>query len=205
MEFLKYIVVIIVGYLMGCIQSSYLIGRKNKIDIREHGSKNAGASNAFMVLGWKKGALVALIDILKAAIPVFVVTQIFPDSSLLAMTCGVAAVLGHIFPVFLGFRGGKGTACIIGMALGLNPIIFIVAIIAIVLVTIITDYVAIGTLVLLISFLVTLIILDYSMAAIFLFAAIAIINMYLHIPNFKRIKQGTETGLRSVLKKRKKD
>lgn len=201
MEFLKYIIIIIVGYLMGNIQSSYIIGKLNNIDIREHGSKNAGASNVVMTLGWKKGVLTGVLDILKAAVPVFIVTLVFPDNDLLSMTCGAAVVLGHIFPVFLGFKGGKGTASIVGIALGLNPFIFLIIGLVIVILTIVTDYIAIGTLVMLVSFILCLIFYDYSIAVISLFTATALLNMYLHIPNFKSIRNGTESGLRDALKK----
>lgn len=205
MKFLLYAVIIVVGYFIGCIQSAYIVGRMNKIDIRKHGSNNSGASNVFMVLGWKKGVVVGLIDILKATIPVFIITRIFPNDSVLAISCGIAVVLGHIFPVFLKFKGGKGTASIIGMTLGLNPIIFLIAFAAILIVTIISDYIAIGTLAMLVSVLVALIVFDYNTVTILLFIAIAVINICLHIINFKRIIKGTESRLRGVLKKQKKE
>lgn len=198
MELLVYVIVIVVGYIMGCIQSSYIIGRMHKIDIREHGSKNAGASNVFMVLGWKRGVLVGVIDILKAAIPVFIITLVFPDNDLLAVAGGVSVVLGHIYPVFLRFKGGKGTASIVGISLGLNPILFLISGLVIVIVTIISDYIAIGTLIMLFVTLVSLILFGFSTAAIYLFTAIAALNIYKHIPNLKHIKDGTETRFKSV-------
>lgn len=202
MEVLFYFIVIIVGYFMGCIQSSYIIGRMNKIDIREHGSKNAGASNAFMTLGWKKGVLVGVIDILKAAIPVFIVTLVFPGNDILAMACGASVVLGHIFPVFMGFRGGKGTASIAGTMMGLNPILLVIGGLVIILVTIITDYIALGTLVMMATLIICLFIFDYSLWAILIFVGIVLLNLYLHLPNFKRIKNGSETSFKSAFKKK---
>lgn len=202
MKILFYFIVIIVGYIMGCIQSSYIIGRMNKIDIREHGSKNAGASNAFMTLGWKKGVLVGVIDILKAAIPVFIVTLVFPGNDILAMACGASVVLGHIFPVFMGFRGGKGTASIVGTMMGLNPILLVIGGLVIILVTIISDYIAIGTFFMLISLLICLIIFDYSLVAILIFIGIVLLILCLHLPNFKRIRGGNETSFKSAFKKK---
>lgn len=205
MDFWIYVIVIIVGYLLGCIQSSYIIGRMSNIDIREHGSKNAGASNAVMTLGWKKGIIVGLVDILKAAIPVFILTRIFPEQNALAMACGVAVVVGHIFPVFMKFKGGKGTASIIGTLLGLNPLFFVVGGLFILAVTLITDFIAIGTLAMHISLLVSLIVFNYNFAVIWIFVAIVILNLSLHIPNFKRIKEGSESRFSGAFKKKSTD
>ena len=183
---------------MGCIQSSYIFGRLSKIDIREHGSKNAGASNAYMVLGWKKGVMVALIDILKSAIPVLIVRLIFKDD-ILAMTCGVGATLGHIFPAFMGFKGGKGTASIAGMMLGINPLFFIIVGATILIVSFISNYIVIGTLALHIASLITLVRFGFGAVPIVIYIILSIINMILHIPNFRRVLDGSETKFRDVL------
>lgn len=204
MGILVYIIVVIVGYFMGCIQSAYIIGRFSKIDIREHGSKNAGASNAFMILGWKKGLLVGVIDILKAAIPVFIVNMLFPENRLLALLCGLAVVIGHVFPVFLKFRGGKGTASIVGTMLGLHPILFVVAGLVIVIVSFISNYMAVGTLAMLISILVTMYLLNFDMISIGLFFVITLLSISKHMENFIKIKNGNESKLRSVIKKQAK-
>lgn len=201
MEFLTYLIVIIIGYLLGCIQSAYIIGRMSKIDIREHGSKSAGASNAFMTLGWKKGVIVGLIDILKAAIPVFIVTKLFPGNTILALVCGIAVVLGHVFPVFLGFKGGKGTASIVGITLGLNIVMFVIAGLIIIIITIITDYIALGTVAMLVSILAMFAIRNFGLISIILFMSVMALSFYKHWINFKRIKNGTESKLRSVISK----
>lgn len=205
MEILYYIIVIVVGYFFGCLQSSYIIGKMNQIDIREHGSKNAGASNAFTVMGWKKGVLVGVIDILKCAIPVFIVRQIFPDSSLIAVMCGVSVVLGHVFPVFMGFRGGKGTASIVGLALGLHPLLFVVGGLAILAGTFLTDYIAIGTVLMLITISVWMMIFDFQIAAQVLFACVILLSLYKHYPNFRRILGHTETKISEAFSSQKKD
>jgi len=196
-----YLVVIAVGYFMGCIQSSYIIGRMEKIDIREYGSNNAGASNAFMVLGWKKGVIVGVIDILKSAIPVFIVTLIFKENDAIAMTCGVATTVGHIFPIFMGFRGGKGTASIAGTFLGLNPLIFVIVAVTIMLISFISNYIAVGTFALHIAAIICLITFGFSTAAIWIYVCVMCLNLFLHYPNFRRILKGKETKFRSVFKK----
>ena len=195
MNILYYVLVVIVCYLLGCIQSAYIIGRLRKIDIREHGSKNAGASNAFTVMGWKSGVAVGLIDIFKCAIPVFILTLIFPDDTLIQVVGGVSVVLGHVFPVFLGFRGGKGTASLVGMALGLHPMLFVVAGLAILAGTFISDYIAIGTVFMLIVILSWMIVFDFNLFALVLFSFVILLSLYKHSVNFRRIYNHTETKI----------
>ena len=192
MEVLYYVLVVVVCYLMGCIQSAYIIGKLRKIDIREHGSKNAGASNAFTVMGWKTGVIVGLIDIFKCAVPVFILTLLFPDNTLIQVVGGVSVVLGHVFPVFMGFRGGKGTASLVGMALGLNPLLFVVAGVAILAGTFITDYIAIGTVIMLLAILTWMIVFDYHVLALIIYSCIILLSLYKHYVNFKRIYNRTE-------------
>ena len=126
------IVTCVIGYLMGTIQPAYLIGKLKGIDIREHGSKNAGAANTSMTLGWGLGFLTALLDILKAAAAVHLVrcfltsepfNLITPESfTFLPFLGGAMAVLGHNYPFYMKFKGGKGTACAMGLMFGFDPL-----------------------------------------------------------------------------------
>jgi len=201
MDILYYFIVLIVCYFLGCIQSAYIIGKfMKKIDIREHGSKNAGASNAFTIMGWKTGVVVAVVDILKCAIPVFILKLLFPDNTLIQVLGGVSVVLGHVFPVFMGFRGGKGTASLMGMALGLHPMLFVVAGLAIIAGSFLSDYIAIGTVVTLLAILTWMIVFDFSMFAIIIYSMIILLSLYKHYVNFKRIYYRTETKMSDVFK-----
>ena len=111
----------LIGYLLGCIQSAYILGRlAGKIDIREHGSGNAGASNITSTLGLKFGVIVGLVDILKGFFAVQIVRWIYPGNLELAYLAGLMAIVGHMFPFFLKFRGGKGVATLAGMMFGVN-------------------------------------------------------------------------------------
>ncbi len=115
------IIAILIGYAFGCIQSAYFLSKMfGKMDIREHGSGNAGASNITAIMGLKYGFFVALIDILKGIFAVLVVKWIFPNIPDLAYLSGIMAIIGHIFPFYLKFRGGKGVATLVGMMIGLN-------------------------------------------------------------------------------------
>jgi len=117
----KTIIAILIGYAFGCIQSAYFFSKiVGKMDIREHGSGNAGASNITTIMGVKFGFIVGLVDVLKGIFAVLVVKWIYPDSPDLAYLSGIMAILGHIFPFYLKFRGGKGVATLVGMMFGLN-------------------------------------------------------------------------------------
>jgi glycerol-3-phosphate acyltransferase PlsY len=141
------------AYLMGSIPTSVWIGKSfYGIDVREHGSKNAGATNTFRVLGPKAGIPVFIIDVVKGWIPVFIalnVMNIFPvsaDSFLIPIILGIVAVTGHIFPVFAKFKGGKGVATMLGITIALHPIAAGVCALLFFLILIITKYVSFGSL-----------------------------------------------------------
>ena len=118
------ILALLIGYIFGCFQTSYFISMKfKKKDIRDIGSGNAGASNITSEMGWTFGILTGFCDILKAYLPVKIIIIIFTnplyqlDYMILA---GTGAILGHIFPFFINFHGGKGIACYIGMLIGVD-------------------------------------------------------------------------------------
>ena len=208
MNLLQGVSSLIIGYLFGCFQTSYFISRmvSNK-DIREMGSGNAGASNVTSELGWKYGILTGVLDVLKAFIPTQLVIYIFPETFQqldIMILSGTGAVLGHIYPFFLDFRGGKGVACYIGMLLGVNWQIGIIVIIGLILITIITDYVSIGSILL---YIIIPILAyssgNYSIIVVRCTVVLCIVGIIKHWINVQRIMNGEETGLRSVFKKNK--
>lgn len=193
----------LIGYVFGCFQTAYLVGKyAKKIDIRKHGSNNAGASNVTQVLGWKFGVITAVSDILKAALAVFLVSYIYPGSETLLFIAGSAAILGHNYPINLGLKGGKGTASFIGMMMGIDFKIALASAVAIVLVTIITDYIAIGTFAMYGTALILIIFTGYNPISIAIILILFILCIYKHMPNIKRILNGTEKGLRETAKKK---
>ena len=198
---------LLLGYLFGCFQTSYFISRLVlKKDIRNLGSGNAGASNVTSELGWKYGIITGLLDLLKAYIPTQFIIYIYPNTQFsieLMVFAGTGAFLGHIYPFFLNFRGGKGVACYIGMLLAIDPIIGIFAILGIIFLTFITDYVTIGSLALFIVIpIITYLCGKYSTLVIMCTCIIFIIGLIKHWINIKRIYKGEEVGLKSVLYKR---
>ena len=196
---------LLIGYLFGCFQTSYFISKMvSQKDIREIGSGNAGASNVTSELGWKYGILTGFADVLKAYIPTQIVLYIFPGAyqplDLMALA-GTGAVLGHIYPFFLDFRGGKGVACYIGMLLAIDWQIGVIVIICLVLLTIITDYVAVASISLYIIIPLLAYYSKYSDVVIGCAVILFVVGMIKHWINVQRILGGTETGLRSVFKK----
>ena len=207
MNFIQGISSLLIGYLFGCFQTSYFISKLvSKKDIREMGSGNAGASNVTSELGWKYGILTGVVDVLKAFIPAQLVLASFPEvvqqDNIIALA-GTGAVLGHIYPFFLDFRGGKGVACYIGMLLAINWQIGFAVIIGLILITIITDYVSVGS----ISLYTIIPILAYTSGANPIVIRCAVVLFFVgiikHWINIQRMINGTETGLRSVFKQNK--
>ncbi len=207
MNTFQFISAILIGYLFGCFQTSYFISKKfGEKDIRDMGSGNAGASNVTSEMGWKFGILTGISDVLKAYIPVKLIVLIFPTSlqqvELMAIT-GIGALLGHIYPFFMNFRGGKGIACYIGLLLAINWQIGLTAIMMLILLTVITDYVSVGSIFL---YLIVPILAYYkgsSNIVVGCSGILLIVGIIKHWINVQRILNGKETGLRSVFKKNK--
>ncbi len=151
---------LVVGYLFGMIQTAYLYGRMKGIDIREHGSGNAGTTNTLRVLGKKAGLIVFLGDLAKTIIPVlavgFIIRAYLPEYEdyvfLLRLYTGFGAILGHNFPFYLGFKGGKGIAATGGMILGFYWPFIIMGLASFFGVFFITHYVSLGSIVLMGAF-----------------------------------------------------
>ena len=142
---MKYILVVALGYLLGCSNMAKYIAAMKKVDLSAGGSGNPGASNAVILMGWGAGVLVAIHDIGKAALAVILARLMFPGAPLIGAAAGVAAVLGHIYPFWMKFKGGKGFASYLGMTIALNWKFAIVVLLLVAVVTLITDYIVAAT------------------------------------------------------------
>lgn len=204
------IVVFIIGYSIGNIQTSYLLGKLlYKVDIRTLGHGNAGASNALVSFGFKFGLLVAFVDVAKGLISILIIRYFYqvgfnPDEAMLLYVNGYAAILGHIFPVIMRFKGGKGTATLIGVLLGFNPIYGVSAMLIVIGVTFLTDYVAISTAVLVISVIGLTVFKQMGTAPIIISIVGAAISLFKHRKNYVRITKNEEGRLSHALEKMKK-
>lgn len=206
----SYLIIIIIGYLFGCLQWSYFISKGIfKTDIRSLGGGNAGASNTVVSLGWKWGVLVALLDILKAIASIAIVRYLFKlaiiEGNILHLYLnGLFVILGHDYPFFMGFKGGKGTASLLGMTMAIDYRLGALGFLVILLVTVLTDYIALGTLSLVTFFILGTIYLKFGFIPVIITIIIASLSFYHHIPNLKAIKNKEEKGLREALRKRSK-
>lgn len=195
---INYIFTILLGYLLGTSSMSFYLMKWKHLELRNSGSKNLGASNTVLVMGWKYGILVAIHDIGKAALAVLLARYLFPSLTYAGFAAGTAAVLGHIFPFYLKFKGGKGFASYIGMTLALNWKLAIVILILIVLATLITDYIVAGTTltVLFVPIYYAVTTLNWIIPAILCVGSFVI--LYKHRLNYVRILNGTEFRFRNV-------
>ena len=122
---MSYFFCVLIGYFFGCISPSYIIGKLKRTDLRRLGTKNLGASNAFLQLGRAAGAFVMLFDIFKSLFAVILCGALFSELELSGLVAGSACVLGHNYPFYLGFKGGKGLASYAGLVLGISPPLFL--------------------------------------------------------------------------------
>ncbi len=201
---MAYLFVIFFGYLLGCSNLAYYLSRAAKRDIRQDGSGNLGASNATILFGWKAGVAVALHDIGKACLAVLLAKWLLPDLEYAGAAAGVAAVLGHIFPFYLKFKGGKGTASFFGLAVALNWKLALAAAVVLLLAAILTDYIVIGTFGAIVTVPVYLGFFanNLLLAAIVFIASLTI--FWKHQENIGRMRRKEEIGLRSTLRGEKR-
>ncbi len=197
-----HILLALIAYLLGSIPTSYWIGKIFfQIDIRNHGSGNAGATNTLRVLGWKVALPVLILDILKGYFAVklylFLPEALISQWPYIPLIYGILAVIGHIFPIFAGFRGGKGVATTSGVLLAVNPYALLICLAVFLLFVIVTRMVSAGSV--LGAFSLPFLFSFYfypSDPYYFAFSLmIFILVVYKHFSNIKRIIQGTENKL----------
>lgn len=145
------LVCLLIGYVFGCFQTSYIYGRMHGIDIRQHGSGNAGTTNSLRVLGKKAGAIVLFCDIMKTGLAITLARFLFKEQYgdiiyLLSIYAAAGCILGHNFPFYLGFKGGKGIACTAGLILFFHPYLILPQVITFFGTFLITHYVSLGSL-----------------------------------------------------------
>lgn len=204
------IVALLIGYLAGNFQTGYFYGKAHNIDIREHGSGNSGTTNTLRTLGIKAGLITFLGDLFKAILAVLLVRFAFAglwdgDIKVLEMYAGFGAVLGHNFPFFLKFKGGKGIACTSGVILAVCPLAAPLCLLLFIGAVAITRYVSLGSILVVITYLIQVLvfnhqgwlqiesdwILEFNLVAA-CFTAMAI---WKHRANIVRLCNGTENKL----------
>lgn len=185
----------VLSYLIGSISFSYLIAKKVAgIDIRSHGSGNAGATNTLRVLGKGPGIAVLILDALKGLAAMGITHLMTGDPAAYAVA-GLFVIAGHNWPIYFGFRGGKGIATTLGVVLGFSPLAFFIAAVLAVLVIAITRYVSLGSLVLVTAIPVSLYLLDKPISFFWTSLVIAVFAYVRHYNNIRNLLAGNERKL----------
>ena len=215
---IELVILLLTSYITGSFPTSIVMTRVIKnIDIREHGSGNAGATNVFRVLGWKYAIFVLAFDIFKGWLPTAVYATIIfqqlpvPDQGLIQILCGFAAVIGHIFPIFSGFKGGKGVGSLIGVLLALYPLVFPLCLLIGVAVITTTGYVSLGSisaaisLPIIILFLPRLGLINPDLSLVVFSLLVPWVIIFTHRTNISRIRNGTENRFEKAIIFKKKN
>ena len=206
----EHIAFAVIAYLVGSIPSAVWIGKGfYGIDVREHGSGNAGATNVFRVLGKGPGTIVLMMDIFKGYLALqlaFVSGEYLPSSQQYVnfkLILGIAALAGHIFPVFAGFRGGKGVAIMLGILIGLNPMAALICTGVFLLVFLFFGYVSLGSLTAALAYpFVMMLILGETIPSVNIFAmAVCVLVFVTHQKNIERLLNGTESKVLTLARK----
>ena len=188
---MEYVIFAIIAYLLGSIPSALIVGKLGyKIDIREHGSGNLGATNTFRVLGIKAGIIVTVSDILKGTIATLL--PLIMGADVHQLIIGLFAVVGHTYPLFAKLKGGKAVATSGGIILGVSPLLFLSAVVVFIITLYISKYVSLSSIITGVATVVAAILLNESLELIIVTCAIAIFVSYRHKTNIKRIQKGTE-------------
>lgn len=193
--------VLLAGYLLGCVSTGILISRQAGVNIRETGSKNTGASNVLRVLGLGRGAITFVGDFLKAALACWIGSLLLPNATFGIdrfgiMVGGLGAILGHNWPAFFSFKGGKGIASSTAVLLFADPLFGGIAIALCVIVIFTTKYISVGSLTMLFTFLVLTCAFHYGQFFACVFAAaLFVLGVIRHRANIQRLREGTENKI----------
>ncbi|KOY85024.1 acyl-phosphate glycerol 3-phosphate acyltransferase [bacterium 336/3] len=207
MDTIAVIVVCILAYFLGSIPTAVWVGTKiYGKDVRDFGSGNAGATNTFRVLGKKAGIFVLFFDVLKGFLATHLGTLLLERDNIVKddliyyqMACGILAIIGHIYPIFANFKGGKGVATILGMVIALHPQVSLLSILVFLLILIATHYVSLGSIIAGFSFpifLMTVPVFRQNNPTLVIFSTIlALVLVYTHRVNIKRLLAGNENKI----------
>ena len=216
---LSTLTVLFISYILGSIPSAIWVGKIYKgIDVREYGSGNAGTTNTFRVLGIPTGVIVFAMDFMKGFIPSFWLSSMafmlmddpfsgplappaWDVEAFLKISCGLFAVIGHMYPMFAKFKGGKGVATACGMLFGVEPVSITISFTMFGLIMLITKYVSLASILATLLYPINLLVMRYVLdldidGSIIVFAVIVVIGIvHRHVPNIKRLKDGTESKI----------
>ncbi len=192
---MDYLLAILIGYGLGCVNPAYFFAKAKGFDIRTKGTMSAGASNAKTTMGWKYGIFCALYDAFKSIIAMLIVRHLLKYSEDVVIVAGCAAVIGHIFPFYLNFKGGKGFAAYIGMVFALNWKLGLILLAIGAILSLLTNWVVMATLTFILTFPIYNIITEDSIITIVVSIITTLVILYKHLINFKRLMHKEEIGI----------
>lgn len=192
---MEYLYCSLIGYCIGAFSPAYLIGKKKGVDIRAKGSGNAGASNVLILFGKAAGFLCAILDIAKTWFAAWLAKRLFPFFDHSFAITATACILGHIFPFYMGFRGGKGLACLGGAILFYDGKVFLILLAVALLVVIITNYICFVPITVSVLFPVIYGIMKKDAVGAVVLGIVAVVIFCKHRENLERIRKGTELHL----------
>ena len=191
---------LIVGYIFGCFSTAYFVGKANHIDIRSYGSGNAGTTNAMRTLGKKAGIITYIGDFLKAVLPIFLARYFVldgnPEQDLILFILGLGVILGHNYPVWLNFKGGKGIAVTSGVFIAVVPQIAVFALILFVAIALISKYISLASIcAILFAGIWVMIYYDFSWPYVVVLSLYIFLALWQHRANIVRLWNGTENKI----------
>jgi glycerol-3-phosphate acyltransferase PlsY len=208
------VAIIILSYFLGSIPTSVWLGKKlYGIDIREHGSRNAGSTNAIRILGWKAGLGVLIFDVFKGwmAVNLIHLTDYYipetGDYINFQLLLGIAAIMGHIFPIYVGFRGGKGVATLLGFVLAIDPYTTLICAGVFILFLVVTKYVSLSSMIAGFSFpILVIFVFKTTTPSLVLFSLIvSVLLLFTHQKNIERLLRNEENKALFLMSKRKRE
>lgn len=200
---MEYLYCMLIGYGLGSISFATVFSKIKKVNLKEKGTKNLGATNAMLVMGKGVGFVVMLLDVFKAVLAIIIARLLFPQFSPSGIVTGAMAVLGHICPFYLKFKGGKGLACYAGMILALDPVLFVFMLILCVGLMVIFNHSVIVPYTAAIVFPLFYCIRNPEPQIIFFSIFVGVLLAIRHIPDIKRFKEGGDWKIRDFFKKKK--
>lgn len=201
---MKAVMCVVMGYLCGCISPSYILGKLQGVDLRGKGSGNLGATNTYLHLGKKWGVLVLVFDLLKTILAIELTSRIFVDMQLAKVITGCAAIIGHMFPFYLRFKGGKGLACLAATMMELDFPLFLFMLVTTLILIAVLNWGVVSAFYAPTVFSVWYSIKIGSAACFAVMAVTSAFIMWRHRGNVKKIRDGEELSVRAYFSKYKR-
>ncbi|MBR3988548.1 MAG: glycerol-3-phosphate acyltransferase [Clostridia bacterium] len=197
---MEYLWCILIGYMLGSISFATIVSKIKKVNLKENGTKNLGATNTMLVMGKGYGVLVMLLDVFKTVLAINIARIIFPQFYAAGILTGTSSVLGHICPFYLKFKGGKGLACYAGMILALDPVLFVFMLVLCVGIMIIVNHSVIVPYTAAVVFPLFYCIQNPQPEIIIIAIFVGVLLAVRHIPDIIRAKAGGDSKIRDYFK-----